>query len=114
MQYNSDFKYDLEVGQAGERLLGEIIDGNKIEVKYDLKARTTTNVFVEYESRGKPSGIATTEADWYAFVLSESSIRLCRTKELKALCRKYIGTKRDVCGGDSNTSRGILLPLTEL
>ena len=33
---------------------------------------------------------------------------------LKELCRKYIGTDRDVIGGDDNNSRGILLPIKEL
>jgi hypothetical protein len=26
------------------------------------------------------------------------------------MCRKYVGTCKDVLGGDSNTSKGILLP----
>ncbi len=114
MKYNSDFRYDLEVGQAGETLLGEILSGKKVEVKSDLQAQETGNVFVEYESRGNRSGIATTQAEWYAFVLSGSNIRLIKTEELKVLCRKYIGTKRDILGGDNDTSKGVLLPLTEL
>jgi hypothetical protein len=30
------------------------------------------------------------------------------------MCRKYIGTNRDILGGDSNTSKGILLPMEDL
>ena len=30
------------------------------------------------------------------------------------LCRKYVGTDRDVVGGDDNNSKGILLPIEEL
>ena len=33
---------------------------------------------------------------------------------LKDLCRKYVGTDRDVVGGDDNNSKGILLPIEEL
>ena len=56
MNYNNDFKYDLKVGQVKEKELGAIFQNATIEVKYDLQALTTGNVFVEYESRNKPSG----------------------------------------------------------
>jgi len=39
---------------------------------------------------------------------------LIETKELKNLCRVYLGTNRDKKGGDSNTSKGILLPIKDL
>ena len=37
-----------------------------------------------------------------------------KTEKLKELCRKYLNTKKDVLGGDENTSKGILLPIKEL
>lgn len=114
MLYNSDFKHDLEVGQVRERQLGELLESQTIEVKTDFRAYETGNVYVEYRSRYKPSGLATTQADWYCFYLSENHLLIIRTQRLKQLCRPYYGTKRDVFGGDSNTSKGILLPLDEL
>ena len=30
MNYNSDFKYDLKLGQLGEKHLGKILNGTKI------------------------------------------------------------------------------------
>ena len=33
---------------------------------------------------------------------------------IKNKCRAYMKTKRDIVGGDSNTSKGILLPIKEL
>lgn len=111
MKYNNDFKYDLKLGQKGENYLANILKGKKIEVKTDLQAKKTGNVFVEYKSRGKPSGISTTESEWYAFVVSNENIFLIRTDNLKLKCKKY-GKKRK--GGDSNTSEGILLPLEKL
>lgn len=114
MKYNNDFRHDLEVGQLGEKLLADILENKTIEVKKDLKAFSTGNVFVEYESRGKKSGLSTSEADWWAFIYSDTQISLIETKCLKELCRQYIGTKRDVLGGDMNTSKGILLPINEL
>ena len=114
MDYNSDFKYDLQLGQLGEQHLAKILMNKKIEVKTDYQATQTGNIFVEYYSRGKASGITTTQAQWYAFLLSNDKIILISTEELKDICRKYLWTKRDVKGGDNNTSQGILLPIEDL
>ena len=113
MKHNNDFKYDLEVGQLKESELDDMLSNSKIEVKYDLRAKETGNVFVEYESRGKPSGIFTTQSDFYCFAIAHSFV-LISLSELKTRCRKYIGTRRDVVGGDSDTSKGILLSLIHI
>jgi len=114
MEYNNDFRYDLKVGQVAETLLADLLENKKIEVKRDLRALETGNIYIEYESRGKRSGIAKSEADYYCYFISDSRMFLITTEDLKALCRKYIGTNRDRKGGDSNTSKGILLPITDL
>tara|TARA_Y100000401_G_scaffold116906_1_gene123910 strand:+ start:3972 stop:4346 length:375 start_codon:yes stop_codon:yes gene_type:complete len=114
MNYNSDFKYDLQLGQLGEKHLGNILDNQKVEVKTDYQASDTGNLFIEYFSRGKESGIITTEATWFAFIVSNEKIILVSTNKLKKLCRPYLNTKRDVKGGDDNTSQGILLPIKDL
>ena len=113
MEYNSDFKYDLKLGVLSEEKLSEILHHKRIEVKTDLLTQKTGNVFIEYSSRNKPSGIATTHAEYYAIVIGETII-LKTTTELKSIARKYLNTKRDVLGGDNNTSKGILLPITDL
>ena len=41
MEHNSDFRYDLKVGQEGENALAEILQGSKIEVKKDIKTKET-------------------------------------------------------------------------
>tara|TARA_R110000765_G_C18441185_1_gene547017 strand:+ start:122 stop:472 length:351 start_codon:yes stop_codon:yes gene_type:complete len=114
MKHNNDFRYDLKVGQVAENLLADLLENKKIEVKRDLRALETGNVFIEYESRNKPSGIAKSEADYYCYFISDTRMFLITTTDLKKLCRKYIGTNRDKLGGDSNTSKGILLPITDL
>ena len=48
MNYNNDFKYDLKIGQTKEKELGDIFNNKTVEVKYDLQAKLTGNVFVEY------------------------------------------------------------------
>lgn len=113
MNFNSDFKYDLKIGQLKEEELASIFVGKTIEVKHDLQALLTQNVYVEYQSRGKSSGLAKTVADYYCFCFGET-FHLIETKILKQRCRKYLGTNRDKKGGDNNTSKGILLPITEL
>lgn len=113
MNYNSDFKYDLQLGNLGEQKLAEILQDKLIEVKTDLIAHQTGNVYIEYESRGKKSGISTTQSEYYAFII-KGSIIIKRTEHLKQICRKYLNTDRDRLGGDNNTSKGILLPIQEL
>ena len=82
MKFNSDFKYDLEVGQVEEKRLAQLLSGATIEVKRDFLAHKTGNVFVEYESRGRPSGISTTQAQYWAFMLEGDTIVIIRTERL--------------------------------
>jgi hypothetical protein len=114
MKYNSDFSHDLELGKKGENLLAKILllKGDKIEVKTDLQATQTGNVFIEYKSRDKLSGLSTSKADYWAFLISNEQIIIIETNKLKELC-KTKGLRR-VDGGDNNTSKGILIPLNKL
>lgn len=114
MKFNSDFKYDLEVGQVEEERLAHLLSGGKIEVKRDFIAHKTGNVFVEYESRGAPSGISTTQADYWAFVLEYETVVIIPSNRLKQKCRTAFKEGRTASGGDSDTSKGVLLPVTEL
>jgi len=116
MKYNSNYSHDLEVGQVFEKELGYILEKKAIECKKDLLANKTGNVFIEYFNlrSNKKSGISTTKAEWHAIWINEHNIRLIGTNYLKQKCRKYLNTKRDVKGGDKNTSKGILLPIDEI
>ncbi len=89
-----------EVGTQAELWVSDIrksLQSGTIEVKYDRRAcedRPTGNVYVEYacKKRGgkyKPSGIATTEAQLWVFVLRESELAIVvSTERLKELARK--------------------------
>lgn len=110
MDYNSDFAYDLAIGQGEEVWLGDLLRGAKIEVKRDFKSSKTGNIFVEYECRGKPSGIATTEADYWAFILNGERVVILPTEFLKDLCRYYYEEQKVAKGGDNNASMGVLIP----
>ena len=113
MQYNSNFKYDVAVGQIAEKALAEIFENKKVEVKTDFKAKTTGNLFIEFKSRGKDSGISTTQADYWCFKI-EDLFLLIETEKLRVLVEDLKGTDAERCGGDANTSVGVLLPLNTL
>lgn len=112
---NDTFHYDLKIGNNVEGTFARILllCGDKIEVKSDRLAHKTGNVFIEYESRGKPSGLSTSHAEWWVFEI-QNCFHVIPAKQLKEIARKYIQTERDIKGGDDNTSKGILLPITEL
>lgn len=114
MEQNSDFRWDLKVGQLHEKWLGELLENVPIEVKRDFRASQTGNVFVEFFSRGKPSGIATSEALYWAFILGEQTVVLLPTDKLKTLARQAHKNGHIVNGGDANTSRGVLISVERL
>ena len=127
MHHNSDFRYDLKVGNEGENLLSRLLKGNRIEVKTDFGWNRTGNFYIEYESRGKPSGITTSEAEWWCLIglnkgvsmhdVYENGLRtefvgiifLLPKQRLKDLC-KHQDTRKQVRGGDGNSSLGCLVP----
>ena len=113
MEYCSNFRHDLEVGQLAEKALADILENKTIEVKNDLKAMKTGNLFIEFMSRGKKSGIDKTEADYWCFCIGDVFI-LLETKKLKELVEPLKGTAAERLGGDNNTSVGVLLPLIDL
>jgi len=100
VRYNHDNKYDiLFYTKKGTYL--------KVEVKQDFTCARTGNVGVEYECRGKASGIQTSEADMYCFKIHESedkaSLYLIPTKELKNMIVNKL-FKTIVVGGDANSN----------
>jgi hypothetical protein len=114
VDFNSDFRHDLEVGQLSEKFLADLLENSTIEVKRDFLAGKTGNVFVEFESRGKPSGIATSTADYWAFVLDDDRVVMLPRGLLKVMAREAFEAGRLATGGDSNTSRGVLVRVREL
>lgn len=114
MKYNSDFRYDLRRGQEAEKWLGGILEANDIEVKRDFKAKKTKRLFIEYRCRGKDSGIMTSEADYWAFVLDGGLVIMLPTKTVKNITLQAIERKKVISGGDSNLSLGALVDLRDL
>jgi len=113
MKYSSSFHYDLDFGERGEDWLNEIFtDGKKIEVKTDRMAHATGNLYVEIYSRGKASGLSTTKANYWIFIIEEKNYAIIvSTEKLKQIARIVFQTDGLTKGGDNNTSQGILLPI---
>lgn len=114
MKFNSDFAFDLKLGQAEEIWLADLLRGKTVEVKRDFIASRTGNVFVEFQSRGKASGLATTRADFWAFILDGERVIIVPTQFLQQVARKAYKQGRTVRGGDNNTSEGVLVKIEEL
>lgn len=118
MEFCADFKYDLKIGQEGENKLATILSSNTVEVKRDSWTYRSGNIAIEFESRGKPSGIRTSKADWWCFILSggykDQIIVLVSTKKLKQLFSKYFLMGYIKQMGDNNTSNSVLIPIKEI
>tara|TARA_R110002020_G_scaffold441924_2_gene652987 strand:+ start:649 stop:1050 length:402 start_codon:yes stop_codon:yes gene_type:complete len=114
LEYNNDFKYDLKVGQLAEKWLGELLSGKTLEVKRDFRASRTGKVFVEFFCRGKPSGIATTEADFWAFVIDGDYVVILPTEALKEIVEFHKEKGWVMSGGDNNVSQGALVRVERL
>jgi hypothetical protein len=117
MKHNSDFQYDWEFGKEGEDEIAKLLNDYKVEVKRDRQTKQTGNVYIEYQSRGKPSGIKTTKADKWAYILQDGCILIVDTELLKKALRYLIKAKlcvKDMPGGDNNTSLGVLVSVERL
>lgn len=108
------FGANLLEGKEAEQLVEQAL--LKGEVKRDYKAGETGNIFLEFESRGKPSGLNTSEADYWIFVLSDEQFQDEVFVGIKAsrLQRISDSISWETRGGDGNTSKGKLIPLTKL
>lgn len=78
------------------------------ECKQDLMAEKTGNVAIEVSSRGKPSGLSTSKADYYVYLIRGDYYMI-----LTASLRLHISADlyRFVKGGDDNTSELYLIPV---
>ena len=112
------FDLDLEYGQIREDKIADMLNNKKIEVKSERGMwMKTGNICIEYESYGKPSGIITTEADFWFHNLCIDDDIFCTfifdVPKLKQLIDK-LDFKKSVCGGDHNASKMWLVNIRKL
>lgn len=119
-QFKTEKSHDIEfvssllTGEEAEDIIIEAF--SKGEVKRDFGVGNTGNVFVEHISRREPSGIATTEADYWIFVLDgeeyEGEVFIgIKTDRLKSILNNI---KYEVNGGNFKSSKGKLVKATQL
>ncbi len=113
--YVPQFDIDAEYGRQGELLVLDIIQALKtgsVEVKTDARALDTGNVYVEYQCKGRPSGISTTQTEVWVFVVGDIALAV-PTERLRQLARHYYRdeTRRAARRVGSHPTRGVLVPL---
>ena len=98
---------DIRPCRTKEYDFGGTLDGREIkfEVKWDRRAGETGNVAIEFESRGRPSGLSVSAADYYIYKIGEQGFYLFETAALKQKLSDRRNVERIVSGGDpgSNT-----------
>ena len=115
---NNKFDLDLKYGQMREKQVHNMFYNKKIEVKTerDWWAKTG-NIAIEFESYGKPSGIAATESDYWFHNLCVGEETFCTlvfdVNSLKKIIDK-LDTKKWVAGGDNKASKMYLVSLQKL
>ena len=122
MEYNNDFKYDLLLGQIREKQIAKILKNKSIEIKSEENNGwvKSGNIAIEINSRGKPSGLSTTQADywWHCLQINDEDVAhiVFPVDKLRKLVEKMFHneTAKVVKGGDNNTSDLVLLPLSTL
>ena len=112
------FDIDLKYGQIREELILDMLENKKIEVKSERDVwQKTGNIAIEYESYGKPSGINSTESDYWFHNLcigkDTFATLVFETKNLKRIIEN-LDYKRSVSGGDHMASKMYLLNLQKL
>jgi hypothetical protein len=99
MEHSNHNRYDLLVKIKGLPVT--------FEVKEDFMCKQTGNVSLEYECRGKPSGVSVSEADYYIYIIhtkdDEVEYVMFKTGDLKdkITSKMYF---RDITGGDKGSN----------
>ena len=119
------YDIDLPFGIRYENTLSSLLteqSNKKVEVKTERDIwKTTGNIFVEFMWRETFSGLVTTEADWWATILTLDGaiegIIILPTNIMKSKVKHLIAIGKaeyPVPGGDDNASIGALVPIKEL
>jgi len=118
---NKDNKHDILMVKNGKDIKYEIKtdvwcvpsttvklpNGNLIPIK----AKDNGNLFIEFECRGKPSGIEVTMADWFVTYFKHyGEIWYIKTSELKTLLENNNFEVSEFSGDAGSNTKGYLVP----
>lgn len=135
---NYDFKKDLIIGEDGEQVvindLGKngiifkhknndnrydlLMEKDNIECKYEVKTDVyckphydTGNMFIEFECRGKKSGVMVTEAKWFVMYYKYlNEIWYIKTEDLLKLISDNNFKVTQFSGDSGSNTKGYLIP----
>jgi hypothetical protein len=134
-----NFKKDIVVGEEGEKIVsewlctsynGKLLSDNKtnshdiiiqfprktlsFEIKTDVfvsKHYDTGNMFIEYESRNKPSGISVCKADYFiTYFKYLNEVWMIKTKDLRNLINNATHRIFKNAGDKGSNTHGYLIP----
>ena len=119
---SDNFDIDLDFGKIYEQKVKDIFEGKGgIEVKTERGAwKKTGNIAIEIRYKGNPSGLSTTNADWWVHILSNNgdidTAIMFKVNKLKKKISKLVSRKEAhiVMGGDNNKSEIVLVPINKL
>jgi len=115
----SDWDIDLRFGQEGEVLVNALLTApiEKVEVKRDRRWKETGNIYIETECWKEdggywyPTGITTTKATHYSFVL-EDMVLIIPTDSLRKAGILY-GIKREM-NRPTHSTKGFTIKINDL
>jgi hypothetical protein len=120
-KYNPDFDLDLKFGEKYEDCLAEILNKGKVEVKTERDIwYDTGNIAIEVRYKGRPSGLSTTKADYWAHIMTkDGSMKFILLFPVEVLRKrvKYLfknNKAKKIMGGDNNQSELVLISLNEV
>ena len=119
---SDNFDIDLDFGKIYEQKVKDIFEGKGgIEVKTERGAwKKTGNIAIEIRYKGNPSGLSTTNADWWVHILSNNgdidTALMFKVNKLKKKISKLVSRKEAhiVMGGDNSDSEIVLVPINKL
>ena len=119
---NGSFDIDLDFGMMYEDKVRDIFQGKgaiEVNTERDMWKRTG-NIAIEIRYKGSPSGLSSTNADWWVHILSDKgeidTLFMFKVKRLRKKIRRLVSRKeaRIVMGGDNNDSEIVLVPISKL
>jgi hypothetical protein len=103
---NKDNKYDLKISKSGKEITYEI----KTDV-YCKPDSDTGNMFIEFECRGKDSGIRVSQATWFVTYYKHlNELWYIKTEDLLNLVENEPIRMTNNSGDAGSNTRGYLLP----
>ncbi len=108
VEKRDDGKYDLLLQKD------DIMKSFEVKTDFYVKSDKDENIFVEYEYKNRPSGISTTEADWWVnYFYNLKEVWYITTEDLRNLIEEYTFLTTYQSGDDGSNTRGYLIPRNE-